>query len=138
MVPIEMGHPDGGLNIPDSVCVWITEEIDMATYAVPMSPEFVYMQGLTEQQQMMFMAQYSLVRKDVTAAILLAFFLGSFGAHRFYMGEIGMGFLYLIFCWSLIPHLIALIECFFLPERVRQYNAMHAAAIANQIRGYAV
>jgi TM2 domain-containing membrane protein YozV len=127
------------LDVWGGLCVWVTEEIDMATtYAVPMSPEFVYMQGLTEQQQMLFMAQYSLVRKDVTAAILLAFFLGSFGAHRFYMGEIGMGFLYILFCWSFIPHIIALVECFFLPERVRQYNAMHAAAIANQIRGYAV
>jgi TM2 domain-containing membrane protein YozV len=107
----------------------------MATYASPVSPEFVYMQGLTEQQQMLFMAQYSLVRKDATAAILLAFFLGSFGAHRFYLGDIGLGFLYLIFCWTLVPHLIALVECFFLPERVRQYNAVQAADIAARLRG---
>jgi TM2 domain-containing membrane protein YozV len=96
------------------------------------------MQGLNEQQQMLFMARYSLVRKDVMAAILLAFFLGSFGAHRFYMGEIGLGFLYILFCWTFIPHIIALVECFFLPERVRQYNAVQASAIAAQIRGYAV
>ncbi len=110
----------------------------MATYASPISPEFIYMQGMTDQQQMMFMARYSLVRKDVTAAILLAFFLGSFGAHRFYMGEIGLGFLYILFCWTFIPHIIALVECFFLPDRVRQYNAVQAAAIAAQIRGFAV
>ena len=110
----------------------------MATYASPISPEFIYMQGMTDQQQMMFMARYSLVRKDVTAAILLAFFLGSFGAHRFYMGEIGLGFLYILFCWTFIPHIIALVECFFLPDRVRQYNALQAAAIAAQIRGFAV
>ncbi len=110
----------------------------MATYASPVSPEFMYMQGLTDQQQVLFMAQYSLVRKDVTAAILLAFFLGSFGAQRFYMGVIGMGILYVCFCWTFIPHIVALIECFFLPERVRQYNAMHAQAIAAQIHGYAV
>lgn len=110
----------------------------MATYASPVSPEFMYMQGMTDQQQMMFMAQYSLVRKDVTAAILLAFFLGSFGAHRFYLGEIGLGILYVCFCWTFIPHIVALVECFFLPERVRVYNAMHAQVIAAQIRGYAV
>lgn len=110
----------------------------MGTYASPVTPEFAYMQGLTEQQQVVFMGQYNMVRKDVTAAILLAFFLGSFGAHRFYMGEIGMGILYICFCWTFIPHIVALIECFFLPERVRQYNAMHAAAIAAQIRGYGV
>ena len=110
----------------------------MGGYAGPVTPEFAQMQGMTEHQQIMFMAQYNMVRKDATAAILLAFFLGSFGAHRFYMGEIGMGVLYLVFCWSLIPHLIALVECFLLPGRVREYNARHAAAIAMQIRGYAV
>jgi len=110
----------------------------MASYASPVSPEFMYMQGMTDQQQMVFMAQYGLVRKDVTAAILLAFFLGSFGAHRFYLGEIGMGILYICFCWTFIPHIVALVECFFLPERVRQYNAVQATAIAAQIRGYAV
>ena len=109
----------------------------MATYA-PALPEFMQMQGMNEQQQMMFMAQYSMVRKDETVAILLAYFLGSFGAHRFYLGEIGMGILYLVFCWTLIPHLIAFVECFFLPERVRQYNALQAATIAAHIRGYAV
>ncbi|AWK44161.1 hypothetical protein A4R40_23035 [Photorhabdus laumondii subsp. laumondii] len=43
-------------------------------------------------------------------AALLAFFLGSFGAHKFYLSKIGMGILYLLFCWTLIPVLIAFIE----------------------------
>jgi len=107
----------------------------MGGYASPMSMEFAVMQGMTEQQQMIFMAQYNLMRKDVTAAILLAFFLGSFGAHRFYMGEIGLGVLYVVFCWTGIPHLVALVECFLLPGRVRMYNLQCAAAIAGQIRG---
>jgi len=107
----------------------------MGGYASPMSMEFAVMQGMTEQQQMIFMAQYNLMRKDVTAAILLAFFLGSFGAHRFYMGEIGLGVLYVVFCWTGIPHLVALVECFLLPGRVRMYNLQCAAAIADQIRG---
>ena len=108
----------------------------MGAYA-PAMPEFVEMQGMTEQQQMLFMAQYGFLRKDVTVAIVLAFFLGGFGAHRFYLGEMGMGFLYLIFCWTFIPHLIAFVECFFLPDRVREYNALHAAAVAAQVRGQA-
>ncbi|RKO71209.1 TM2 domain-containing protein [Sphingobacterium puteale] len=41
--------------------------------------------------------------KDKTTAALMAFFLGGFGAHRFYLGQIGLGFLYLLFCWTLIP-----------------------------------
>jgi TM2 domain-containing membrane protein YozV len=44
------------------------------------------------------------------AAALLAFFLGGFGAHKFYLGRVGQGFLYLIFFWTFIPAFIAFIE----------------------------
>jgi TM2 domain-containing membrane protein YozV len=30
--------------------------------------------------------------------------------HKFYLGQIGRGFLYLLFCWTFIPSLISLIE----------------------------
>lgn len=45
-----------------------------------------------------------------TVAILLALFLGGLGAHKFYMGKPALGILYLLFCWTGIPALIALIE----------------------------
>ncbi|MBU9816947.1 zinc-ribbon domain and TM2 domain-containing protein [Rahnella sp. C60] len=48
--------------------------------------------------------------KSRVAAALLAFFLGGFGVHKFYLGKIGQGFLYLIFCWTFIPSIIAFIE----------------------------
>lgn len=41
---------------------------------------------------------------------LFAFFLGGIGAHKFYAGKVSMGILYLVFCWTLIPSIIALIE----------------------------
>lgn len=44
------------------------------------------------------------------AYCLFAFFLGSFGAHKFYSGRIGLGVLYILFCWTGIPSIIALIE----------------------------
>lgn len=44
------------------------------------------------------------------AAALFAFFLGGFGAHKFYLGKIWMGVLYLIFSWTFIPTIIAFIE----------------------------
>ena len=41
---------------------------------------------------------------------LLALFVGGIGIHKFYAGKIGMGILYVLFCWTGIPALIAFIE----------------------------
>lgn len=49
-------------------------------------------------------------QKSRIAAALLAFFLGGFGVHKFYLGRVVWGFLYLIFFWTLIPAIIAFIE----------------------------
>lgn len=48
--------------------------------------------------------------KSRIAAALLAFFLGGFGVHKFYLGKIGQGFLYLLFCWTFIPSVVAFVE----------------------------
>jgi TM2 domain-containing membrane protein YozV len=52
--------------------------------------------------------------KNKVVAALLAFFLGGFGAHKFYLGQIGWGVVYLLFCWTLIPGLAAFVEFFLL------------------------
>lgn len=44
------------------------------------------------------------------AAAIFAILLGSFGVHRFYLGQIGWGILYVLFCWTLIPAVAGLIE----------------------------
>jgi TM2 domain-containing membrane protein YozV len=89
----------------------------MSTYAYP-NPEAIFYQ------------QYEVVRRDEVVGVLLALFLGSFGLHHFYLRRTGLGILYACFFWSGIPGLIGFFECFFMPGRVREYNAMHAAAIA--------
>ena len=48
--------------------------------------------------------------KDKNVAAILAFFFGWSGAHKFYLGQIGWGIVYLAFCWTLIPSLVAFIE----------------------------
>jgi len=48
--------------------------------------------------------------KSKSTTAVLAFFLGGFGAHRFYLGQTGFGILYFIFCWTLIPAVIALVD----------------------------
>ena len=48
--------------------------------------------------------------KSRVIAALLAFFLGGFGVHKFYLGQVGMGIVYLLFCWTFIPAIIAFIE----------------------------
>jgi len=45
-----------------------------------------------------------------TTAAVLAFFLGGLGAHKFYLGRIGWGIVYLLFCWTFIPSIIAFVE----------------------------
>lgn len=80
--------------------------------------------------QAVFYQQYELARRDEVVGVLLALFLGAFGLHHFYLRRTGLGILYCSFFWTGIPSLLGFIECFFMPERVREYNAMQAAAIA--------
>lgn len=49
-------------------------------------------------------------KKSRVAAGILALLLGGIGVHKFYLGKVGLGFVYLIFCWTFIPGIIALIE----------------------------
>jgi len=80
--------------------------------------------------QAIFQQQYEAVRRDEVVGVLLALFLGSFGIHHFYVGRTGLGILYCCFFWTGIPAILGFIECFFMPGRVRMYNAVQAAALA--------
>lgn len=48
--------------------------------------------------------------KSRIVAAILAFFLGSIGIHKFYLGQTAMGIVYLLLCWTFIPALISLLE----------------------------
>ncbi len=78
----------------------------------------------------MFHMQYESVRRDEVVGVLLALLLGGFGAHHFYLGRTGWGIFYLCFFWTPFPWIVAFIECFFMPGRVRAYNALQAAGLS--------
>lgn len=80
--------------------------------------------------QAIFYQQYEAVRRDEVVGILLSLFLGTFGIHHFYLRRTGLGILYCCFFWTGITTVLGVIECFFMPGRVREFNAIQAAGIA--------
>lgn len=48
--------------------------------------------------------------KSQLAAALLGIVLGSFGIHKFYLGQVGWGIIYLVFFWTLIPGIVGFVE----------------------------
>jgi len=84
----------------------------------------------SDQQRATFYYQMAAVQKDEVLGVVLALFLGSFGLHHFYLKQNGLGILYLLLFWTGIPGFLGFIEAFFMPGRVRRYNAAQAAYIA--------
>lgn len=64
------------------------------------TPQQVYMTGINPAWP---------IKNKVVAGVLGILF-GGIGVHKFYMGKIGMGILYLVFCWTGLPAIIGFIE----------------------------
>ncbi len=56
--------------------------------------------GMNEEELRRFATMYSMRRRDQTTMLILAAigFIGAAGIHRFLLGQIGMGILYLLTC----------------------------------------
>lgn len=54
-------------------------------------------------------AQAANGKNKITAGVL-ALLLGAFGVHKFYLGRIGWGIIYFLFCWTFIPAIVSFIE----------------------------
>jgi TM2 domain-containing membrane protein YozV len=66
--------------------------------------------------------------KNKAVAGVLAILLGGLGIHRFYLGQ-WWGIFYLLFCWTLIPSLVAFIEgIVFLVTDDATWNAKYGKA----------
>ncbi len=59
--------------------------------------------------------------KDKTTAAIFSLFLGGIGIHKFYLGKVGQGIIYLLFCWTFIPAFIGFIE-FIILISMADYN----------------
>ncbi len=84
--------------------------------------------------------QRGLVNKP--ALLLMTFFLGGLGAHKFYLGKWVQGIFYLLFFWIWIPGLIALIEFIVYActssERLNEKYSAHGSAAVIMIVGAVV
>lgn len=66
--------------------------------------------------------------KDRITALVLCFFFGWVGAHKFYLRQTGWGVAYLVFFWTQIPAIVAFVEfiimaCESKAEFDRKYNS---------------
>jgi TM2 domain-containing membrane protein YozV len=93
---------------------------------------------MTEQQRVAFYANYTAEEKSEVAGVLFAVFLGGIGAHHFYLRRTGLGILYLVFAVTAVPALIALVEAFFMPGRVREFNSQLSTYLAAAVTGQPV
>lgn len=48
--------------------------------------------------------------KSKIITVLLAIVLGGAGIHKFYLGKVGQGLLYILFSWTFIPMFIGFFE----------------------------
>lgn len=48
--------------------------------------------------------------RNRTVAALLAFLFGWIGIHKFYLGQMTAGIVYLVFCWTTIPFFLGIID----------------------------
>lgn len=87
------------------------------------------LKSLADTERAVFQSEFNRSRKDPTHGLLFCMILGPIGGHRFYLGQAGLGVLYLLFCWTLIPLIIAVVECFFMVERVHAHNDRIATEI---------
>lgn len=73
---------------------------------------------LTERELLILRQEVESRKKSTVAAWLLWFFLGLWGAHRFYFGRIGIGIAMLLLGWLTLG-IWPLVDAFFIPGMLR-------------------
>lgn len=102
-----------------------------------MSSNLSLKQGLTQEQMTILASEFDMKKKTKVITFILWFFLGVFGAHRFYLGHIGLGVGMLLVgwitfgIWPLIDGIICLVKT------VDKVNEDIERNIINQIKATA-
>jgi TM2 domain-containing membrane protein YozV len=74
--------------------------------------------------------------KDKTTAILLSIFLGGIGAHHFYLGDSKKGILYLVFCWTMVPGILAIVDLVkFIKMSDEEFNLQYNSGVNPGLTG---
>ncbi len=90
---------------------------------------------LSDGSKASYVLTYNARKKSAVVALLLAIFLGGIGGHKFYLGNFVLGILYLVFCWTGIPSIVALVEAFTLADTVRTINKISADELMIIVEG---
>jgi TM2 domain-containing membrane protein YozV len=96
--------------------------------------EITLMQSMSDNERLLFTSEMNSARKNRTTGLVLTLFLGGIGAHRFYLGDTFLGVLYLLFCLTFVPAIVAFVELFLIMKRVDRYNDNLACAVAAKVR----
>lgn len=105
IVAVQM--PVGGVQVQQKLCTNCKRPINVTLSTCPFCG--VIQQGANQYAGTPGVPIQSGSKNKVTAG-LLGIFLGTLGVHKFYLGQTGLGILYLVFCWTGIPSIIGLIE----------------------------
>lgn len=93
-------------------------------------------QGLTTDQLLVVQSEFDKKKKSKGTAYLFWFFLGGFGGHRFYVGDIGLGVAMLFLNWLTLG-IWALVDAFILSGRVDRINEATERNIILEVKQYA-
>lgn len=95
----------------------------------------LFTKGLDDAERLQFNQEFDRKAKSRGWGIAWAIGLGGLGAHKFYMGQIGLGILYVCFVWTSIPLALGIIEgIFFMGKRVDAHNEKVAQDIMLKLK----
>lgn len=90
-------------------------------------------QSLSSNQLAMLESEMKQKGKNMVVAYLLWWFLGIFGGHRFYTGDIGYAIAMLLLSWMTCG-IWTIVDAFFLHKRVNELNTQIEYEIIQRIK----